>query len=165
MTTRSALAHRAGFTLVELMMVLALLGIISAMGVWGMLPALEHEKVRGAAGIIIADVQYAQTLAARQRRPVAIIFNESLRMYVIRDRGGTTIYRERFLGDDSDYDLEAMVVEVDPSGDPEVEIFPNGITTKTLTVTVGIKDYERQVRLGRTGRVRMLPPTAAGGGK
>lgn len=159
MITGCMLARRAGFTLVEIMMVLALLGLVSAMGVWGMLPALEHQKVRGAAGIIMADMQYAQMLAARQREPVAVIFNESLRMYVIKQRGGTTIYRERFLGDDSDYDLDAMEVEVDSGKDAEVELFPNGVASKSVTVTVGIKDYERQVRLSRAGRVRMLPPS------
>jgi type II secretion system protein H len=161
MTARAAPRDRSGFTLVEIMMVLALLGLISAMGVWGLLPALEREKVRSAAGIIVADMQYAQMLAARQREPVAVIFNESLRMYVIRERGGGTVYRERFLGDDTDYDLESMEIEVDSGSDPEVEIFPNGIATKTVTVTVGIRDYERQVKLSRAGRVRMQPREGA----
>jgi type II secretion system protein H len=161
MTVRAVPTDRAGFTLVEIMMVLALLGLISAMGVWGLLPALEREKVRSAAGVIVADMQYAQMLAARQREPVAVIFNESLRMYVIKERGGATVFRERFLGDDTDYDLEAMQIEVDSGKDLEVEIFPNGVATKTVTVTIGIKDYVRQVKLSRAGRVRMQPREGA----
>ncbi len=149
---------RRGFTLVEIMMVLALLGLISAMGVWGLLPALEHEKVRGAAGLVIADMQYAQMVAAREREPVVMQFNQSLRMYLIKQRGGTTVYRERFLGDDTDYDLDAMVVTVDGSKDPWVEVFPNGVTSKSVTVTLSIREYQRQVRVTRAGQVRMLAP-------
>lgn len=148
-----------GFTLIEIMMVLALLGIISALGIWKMVPALEHEKVRGAAGILTADLQYAQAMAARQRQPVAIIVNTSLKMYMIRDRAGTTVYRERFLGEDSDYDLDQLQVTPGTS----VEVFPNGTATEATTFTLTIGDYERQVRLSRAGQVRML--TYTGGGK
>ena len=150
MMARSPHAGQSGFTLVEIMMVLAMLGLISAMGVWGMLPTLEHEKVRRAASVLIGDVQYAQALAARQRKPVAIVFNESLRMYMVKERGGTTVYRERFLGDDTDYDIEAMVITPEPS----VEVFPNGLLTRSLTVTIGIKDYEQDIVMSRAGQVR-----------
>lgn len=161
MTVGRRLARPAGFTLVEIMMVLAVLGLLSAMGVWGLLPALEHEKVRSAAGIVMADLQYAQMVAARQREPVAVVFNESLRMYVIRQRGGgSTIYRERFLGEDSEYDLDAMEVFTDGKKGTQVEIFPNGVASKTVTVMVGIKDYRRSMSMSRTGRVRMLAPVA-----
>ena len=133
-------------------MVLALLGIISALGMWQMVPALEHEKVRGAASILAADLHYAQAMAARQRRPVAVIVNPSLKMYMIRDRAGTTVYRERFLGEDSDHHLDDL--QVDP--ETSVEVFPNGTATQATTFTLVIGDYERQVRLSRAGQVRLL---------
>ena len=141
-----------GFTLIEIIMVLALLGIISALGIWQMVPALEHEKVRWAASILIADLQYAQAMAARQRQPVVVIVNPSLKMYIVRDRAGATVYRERFLGEDSDYDLDDLQVAPETS----VEVFPNGTATETTTFTLVIGEYERQVRLSRAGQVRML---------
>ena len=133
-------------------MVLALLGIISALGIWRMVPTLEHEKVRGAAGILIGDLQYAQAMAARQRQPVAVILNESLKMYMIRDRSGTTVYRERFMGEDSEYDLDQFLMTPQTS----VEVFPNGTATEATTFTLDIGGYTRQVRLSRAGQVRML---------
>ena len=135
-------------------MVLAILGLISAMGVWGLLPTLEHEKVRRAAGVLIGDLQYAQMVAARQREPVAVVFNTSLRMYVVKERGDTTVFRERFLGDDSDFDIESMVL----SPNEPVELFPNGAASRSITVTLGIKDYEQAVTLSRAGQMRMRAP-------
>jgi prepilin-type N-terminal cleavage/methylation domain-containing protein len=141
-----------GFTLVEILMVLILLGLVSALGAWRMIPALDHERVRRAAGIVMADLRYAQNMAARHRQPVAVIVNPSLQMYLIREMGGTTVYRERFLGEESDFDLDRLMVT--PSN--SVEIFPNGVTGATTTFTVGIDDYTRQIKLTRTGQVRVV---------
>jgi type II secretion system protein H len=151
MTARTALARRAGFTMIEIMLVLILLGLISTVGAWSMVPALDHERVRRATGILSADLQYAQMIAARQRVPVAIIFNTSLKMYLIRDRADTTVYRERFLGDDSDFNLDKL-----EATSSSVEVFPTGAATETVTITLGVGDYERQVRITRAGHVRIL---------
>ena len=131
-------------------MVLTMLGLISVMGVWSLLPTLQHEKVRRAAGVLIGDVQYAQALAARQREPVAIVFNESLRMYVIKERGTPFVFRERFLGPDSDFDIDFM----DAAPESSVEVFPNGMLARNTTVTVGIGGYEQDVVMSRAGQVR-----------
>lgn len=133
-------------------MVLAVLGILMATAYWRMAPALERERVRRGAWVIAADLQYAQMIAARQRQPVVVIVDSSLKMYLIRDRTGTSVYRERFVGQDTDYGLETLTVTPGSS----VEVFPNGIALVTTTFTVGIHDQERQVRLTRAGQIRIL---------
>jgi type II secretory pathway pseudopilin PulG len=140
--------------LVEMMIVLAMLGILSAFGVWQMLPALERTKLRRGTTILAADLQYAQMVSARQRTPVVFVVDEALQSYLIRDRAGTTIYRQRFLGADTDYGLESLVAEPQDA----VEVFPTGVALANMTFTLGIKDEERQVKLTRAGQIRVLHP-------
>jgi hypothetical protein len=39
-----------------------------------------------------------------------------------------------------------------------VEVFPNGVATQGITVTLGLNGYTRQVRLSRAGTVRVVAP-------
>ncbi len=152
MARRSGRSDARGFSLLEMLVVLVVMGLLTGMGYWLMVPALERAKVRRVVAVIAGDLQYAQVLAARHREPVVVIVNPSLKMYLIRDRGGTTVYRERFVGEDTDYGVQAL--SVTPSG--SVEIFPNGVALATTTFTATIKDYDRQVKITRAGQVRIL---------
>jgi prepilin-type N-terminal cleavage/methylation domain-containing protein len=141
-----------GFTLIELLMVITLMSIITSVAIWRMGPAIDHARVRRAASIMAADLQYAQMISARLRQPVVVLVNGSLRMYAIRDRTGTTIFRQRFVGPDTDYGVGTLGVV--PVG--SVELFPNGVATQGITVTFGTDGYTRQVRLSRAGMVRVV---------
>ena len=68
-------------------------------------------------------------LAARQREPVVIIVNPSLKLILIRSRGGT-IFRQRFVGPSTEYGLETLTA----SPTATVEVFPNGVATSNMTV-------------------------------
>ncbi len=152
--TRPRPPRAAGFTLVEMMLVLAMLGILSAFGAWQMLPALERTKLRRGTTILAADLHYAQMVAARQRTPVVFVVDEGLQAYLIRDRAGTTIYRQRFLGVDTDYGIETLLADPQDA----VEVFPTGVARETTTFTLGLKDEQRQVKLTRAGQIRVLHP-------
>ena len=143
-----------GFTLIELIVTLTIIGIVTAAAVYSIGPALDKAKVRRAAATLAVDIQYAQMVAARQRAPVVLIANVGLRSYVIRDRGSTTVFRERFMGSDTDYQVESMAV----SPTSTIEIFPNGVTTQTVTFTLDLGEQSRQVKLSRAGLVRILLP-------
>lgn len=133
-------------------MVLVVTGILLAMALPRLHPVLEHGKVNAAASVLAVDLQYAQMLAARQRRPVVVIVDPSTRQYLIRDRpAGGTIFRTRLLGQDTQYSLDELNSTV--SG---IEIFPTGITRSLTTLTVGLGGYRRQVLLTRAGQIRVL---------
>jgi type II secretory pathway pseudopilin PulG len=141
----------AGFSVVELAVVISLAGILVAIAVWRTGPAIERARARQAASTIAADLQYAQMVAARQREPVVVIVNASLRLLLIRSRGGT-IFRRRFTGPDTEFGLDTLMAT--PS---TVEIFPNGVAAQTVTYTVGRATNTEQIRLTRAGQVRVLP--------
>jgi len=145
--------RRGGFTLLEVLVVLTIMVILAGLGGVQLVSGFEHAKVRRTAAILSADLQYAQGLAARQRKPVVVIFNPSLRFYIIRDRGSAVVYRQRFVGDETDYGVETLTSN--PSS--AVEFFPNGAARTTTTFTIGVKSYQRQVRLTQAGQIRLLP--------
>ncbi len=141
----------AGFTLVELAVVIALVGVVSAIAYQRISPALEHARVNSAAAVLAADLQYSQMLAVRQRKPVVVIANSALKQYLIRDAQTSTVFRTRFMGADTDLNIDELTVT--PTS---AEIFPNGTARQMTTYTLGLNGYRRKVRLTRAGQVRVI---------
>lgn len=155
MVTVSSLAlasrtRKRGYTFIELAMVIAIVGILTSLAYWRMGPGLLQARVNRAAWTLAADLQYAQLMAARQRRPVVVIVSPSLRSYTIRDRATTQVFRERFLGEDTDFQLDSL--SASPSS---IEVFPTGVARQTTTFRVQLKGYDREVRLTRAGQIRI----------
>lgn len=145
----------AGYTVIELAVTLAVAGLLAALAYWGMGAGLERARVNRVAGMLAADLQYAQVMAARQRTPVVVIVDPSVKMYLIRDRGDATlVFRERFVGPDTDY----RVGSLSASPTTAVEVFPNGVARETTTFTVGLNGYDRNVKLTRAGQIRLGGP-------
>ncbi len=139
-----------GFTMIELVLVLVVSSILAATAILKIAPTLERARVRRSATTIATDLQYAQMVAARQRRPVVFIASEALRGYMIRDATSTTVYREKYLGDDTDFALD----ELDAST-TTLEIFPNGVVRNAADYTVRVNTVRRKVRITRAGQVRV----------
>lgn len=143
----------AGYALVELVIVLVVMGVLLAIASARLRPALEHSKVNAAASVLAVDLQYAQTLAARQRRPVVVIVVPGTEQYLIRDRpAGGTVFRTRLFGEDTEYTLDELNSTVSA-----LEVFPTGVTRATTTFTLGLGGYRRQVTFTRAGQIRVLP--------
>ncbi len=146
------LRSRHGFTLLEVVIALAVVGILTAVSIVQLVPAVERARVRQATSIIAADLQYAQMIASRERRPVVVIVTTAVQGYMIRDRSGSTVYRTRLLGPDTDYGIQTLAVA--PS--TAIEIFPSGIARETTTFIATTNGYQRRVRITRAGHIRVL---------
>jgi prepilin-type N-terminal cleavage/methylation domain-containing protein len=143
---------RGGYTVVEMAIVIAVAGVLMTLAVWKTGPALQNARARQAAVTVAADLQYAQMLAARQREPMVVIVNPSLRLLLIQSRGGT-VFRRRFVGPGTEFGLSALTVTPTTT----VQVFPNGVATTTITITTSTPSYTRRVRLTRAGQIRILP--------
>ncbi len=141
---------QTGFTLVELVVVLAITAILTAVAFWRIGPSVRRAKVNRSASTVAADLQYAQLVAARQRKPVVIIVSEPLKSYIIRDTDTTTIFRERYLGEDTEFGLDLL--DASPT---TLEVFPNGVVRNPADFIVEIDDYRRHVRISRAGQIRI----------
>lgn len=146
-------ARTGGFTLIELMIAVTLIGVLSAMAIWRTAPALQRATVNRVVAVLAGDFQYAQLVAARQRRPVVFIATPAVQAWMIRDADSAAIvFRERFVGLGTDFGIDSL--EASPTS---VEVFPNGVARESITFVVGLNGYAKQVRLTRAGQVRITP--------
>lgn len=84
-----------GFSFVELMVVIALIGILSAIGLPSFLSALPEKRLKAAARNVYADLQRARMLAVKKNKKVTVRFNEAEEYYYIdEDEDGTGGYKE-----------------------------------------------------------------------
>ena len=90
MSTRTANAAPAAYTLIELLLVIIMLGIASALVVPS-LGSTDVLRVQSAVRTIVADINYAQSDALARQRGRAIIFNATTNSYSIVEVKGTTL--------------------------------------------------------------------------
>ena len=150
------MAHQraAGYTLIELVLTIVVMGILTAFGYTRLVPALTHARVQRAATVVAGDLQYAQMLAVRQRRPVAVIVDNALKGYIIRLRDTAVTFRDRYFGTDADYGLDSL------SASPATFVFDSRgravdpVTDNPITSNVAVQVGKQSVTVfGATGYV------------
>jgi type II secretory pathway pseudopilin PulG len=145
-------ARRAGFSLVEMMVMVAMLGIMVGMVAPTVSKDISHSRVNGAAQVVAADLEQALSLAGRQRRPIRVVVDGSLKEIRLIDRVSGQLISRRALGDISDYKLYSV------AGSPStVDLLPQGVVTAPTIVTLSAAGYSRRVTMTRGGYVRVSP--------
>jgi len=142
---------RPGFSMVEILVVVGIVGILATMVGPAMSRIVRHQRTNRAAMVITADLQNAFAVAARQRQPVRIQADESTRSYQFVDRKTGSILRIRtFYGDTSEYRLTTL--KFTPS---TIDVFPNGISSSAVTVDLANGDYSKQIKASSAGFIRV----------
>jgi type II secretion system protein H len=141
---------RQGFSLVEMLIVIVILGIMAAVATPAISKVIRVQRVNKAAAIVAADLQNVFAMAGRQRAPVHLASNSTAKTYTFSDRKTGTVLQTRSLGSTSEYQLGTLVFS--PA---TVDMFPNGISSAPLTVTVGTGTYTRTVTASTAGFVRV----------
>lgn len=81
----------AGFTLVELLIVLTVMGIVAAMIVPQLEPGAAHQ-LRAVGAIVVSDLDYARHLAVANQSTYRVDFDASGARYVITHSGANSAY-------------------------------------------------------------------------
>ncbi|MDT8370863.1 MAG: GspH/FimT family pseudopilin [Gammaproteobacteria bacterium] len=76
---------KAGFTLIELMIVIVVLGIVTAIALPSFLSIIEKRRLVGAADTLFANLQFAHSEAIKQNRIVQFQFNTDNWCYGVDD--------------------------------------------------------------------------------
>jgi len=144
---------RGGFSLFEMLIVVAILGIMATMVGPAISRIVRHNRVNRAATVIASDLQNAFAVAARQREPVRIQADAATRSYQFVDRKSGAVLRIRtFYGDTSEYRLTKL--EFSPT---TIDVFPSGVSSAAVTIDLANGDYTKQIKASTAGFIRVIP--------
>jgi prepilin-type N-terminal cleavage/methylation domain-containing protein len=143
---------RRGFSILELVIAIVVIGIISSISVGKIHDLLVQQRVYRASNIIQTNVEAAWALAARNRRPIRISWDTASRQIKITDRAGTTTFRKASLGQDP-YGLPSGAVTF--SNNP-VEVYPDGLANNSLLITISVTSpaVTKRISVSRAGLVQ-----------
>lgn len=82
------LTNKRGYTLTELMVTVAIIGIVAAIGVPSYLSYLPHLRLNSAARDLISDLRLARSLAVGQNQKYYILFDATTEQYRIYRSSG-----------------------------------------------------------------------------
>lgn len=145
-------ALRAGFSLIEMLVTVSMIGIVVGMAAPNVSKDISHSRVNGAAQVVAADLEQALSIAGRQRRPVRVVIDGGLKEIRFLDRASGQVISRRALGDISEYKLYSV------AGSPAtVDLLPQGVATASTIVTLSAAGYSRNITMTRGGYVRVSP--------
>ena len=145
-TPRSA----AGFTLLELSIVLAILGVAMAITFPTISRMTTHARVNQAAMVVAQDLSLATSAAARERKPIRMARGADRTSITMTERASGKVLSTRWLGKSDAYALDSIAFSISP-----VDLFPSGTTSGALSITLWAGGYSRQVTMSRAGWVRV----------
>ena len=148
----------SGLTLTEMMLVIAMIALLTAIAMPNMLGWREGAKLRGATENLRGDLQLAKLKAVQESGPVAVLFSgNEYQVFVdatnagVRD-AGERLFRRRQMPAGVSIDLGST----DFNGNDYVRFNNRGLPDDIGSVVVDSRDGDqRTVSLNRLGRINI----------
>jgi prepilin-type N-terminal cleavage/methylation domain-containing protein len=148
-------ARRKGFTVIELLAVMTIVGVASALSLGKFSSIVARQRVNKAAYAVSNDVQLAFAIAGRNRRPVRVVWDATQLQLTITNRAQDTVFRRTGLGAGAGFNLTSADIAVYPPSNTPLEIFPNGLATDTMSITLSANGAKKRVWVSKAGLVDM----------
>ena len=144
------ITSRQGFSLIELIVVLLLIGVGAGTVAPAVARTLNRTRLQRAANVVATDLQLAHTTAARRRAPIRMSVDTANRIVRIVDHvTPTTIYAERRFDGTSEFAVQRLAAST-----TTVVFYPNGLANDSIRFTLTAPGGTRMVRMSRVGQVR-----------
>jgi Tfp pilus assembly protein FimT len=157
MRSRLQSARRAGFTVIEMILVFSMLAIVVAVVAPRTTKAIQRARLDRAATIVANDLESGFALASRQRKPVRLTRGTATGtvQYTFAARNTGAALLTRHLGRNTEFSLTSIAFSQNV-----IDFFPTGRASQPLNVTLTANTGSRCVTMTRAGFVRVLPSSA-----
>jgi prepilin-type N-terminal cleavage/methylation domain-containing protein len=149
-----AKGRRDGFTMLELLISMIIIGIVVATVVPNVGRSMSETRVQRASSVIAGDVQRAFSLAAQRRVPVKIRIDTAGKTFAVMNRAGDTTYVSTVYNSSSDIGLTRLEASL-----TTIYIFPNGLASNGFNITANAAgNNRRRITVSRAGQIRITTP-------
>ncbi len=151
--------NEKGFTMIELLIVLVILGILAGLAV----PSLSHlfskDKLRASTTTVTSSLYVARMKAVNEAEPYGVQFDADGLFTIVRDPAGANEIRGAGYNLEegisfSEINFQNWLVVFNEFGQLEKSCLPSGVLTGTITITNGIIDSTMVEVTFLTGRIR-----------
>lgn len=139
-----------GKSFLELMVVVAICGLMAALAAPNFLSLHSRQQTRGAIEEVASELRLARQLAIARRERVRIVFDLEQRVMTTQSANDATVNRRYRYGD------KGLIID-EPSAGLEILFHPSGRTATATTIPLRSRDGQaRKLTVGITGRVAIL---------